>query len=468
VLIEQAIFTSTCSDRTAGYQLVARSPGIGDADARELTVWGPSHDSLETARGEPQSVNYHPLPSGAHCVSRSVLAGQEYSQRRGDLVHTHCLLVDDVAMRRFAHNPFNLLRAATALGALTNSPPSDSRLEPFRLVGRSAQFDADAVSLAIATLPTCAVPRLIDAVLTHEAIGVCVDGDFRALIAAFLQCLPVECRSEISFATGLKPSAQRPYRLITLGRQDESGKRQVVRRYGLDVVDLNQAADAPLRNAWARYVAEILDSSDWSHLERHVATTENGATQDAPVDLSGLDRLGRLLLADYAASAIDDEASDTDADDTPAVVSFTTRDSDTDGRDDDAPRTDAKRRARARWVAPIAADTVVTEMIADPAQVIGRQRPDILEELEQLDDMVFEAIAGKRAAIESLRALWPRLVTNLPQGLLDESRCQYLRHALSMWRDCVEGEEIREPGRAIAALDVVDVLFEQDLSPTAE
>jgi hypothetical protein len=461
VLVEQAIFTSTCSDRTAGYQLVARSPGISGDDARELTVWGPSHDSLLSSGSEPQSVNYHRLASGTHCVSRTVLAGQEYSHRRGDLVHTHYLLVDDEAMRRFAHSPFNLLRATTALGTLTNSPPDGSRLEPFRLVGRSADFDAAAISLALGTLPTGAIPRLIDAVLTHDAVGVCLAGDARPLVAAVLQCLPVASRHGLSFTTGLKPSAQRDYRLVVLDCQDDSGKRQAARRYGLEVVDVNQAADTPPVNGWARYVAQVLESSDWSHLQQHVAATDREATE-----LSTLDTLGQDLLADFGATS--DKPGETSAEDRPAVVSFTTPDPEMPAADGSGNGGDAKRRAMARWVAPAAADTVVTEMVSDPSQILGQHLPDVTDELEQLDDMVFEAIAGKTAAIESLRRLWPQMVSQMPQGLLDESRSQYLRHALAMWRDCVDGEEVREPGRAIAALDVVDVLFEQDLSQPVE
>ena len=46
MLIEQAVFTSARTDRAEGYQLVARSPGVVEEDAREISVWCPSHDSL--------------------------------------------------------------------------------------------------------------------------------------------------------------------------------------------------------------------------------------------------------------------------------------------------------------------------------------------------------------------------------------------------------------------------------------
>src|SRR6478752_2518834 len=61
--IEQAIFTSIQSSRLDGYQLAAASPGITDELARELTVWGPAHDSLWDTRRDARSVNFHALPT---------------------------------------------------------------------------------------------------------------------------------------------------------------------------------------------------------------------------------------------------------------------------------------------------------------------------------------------------------------------------------------------------------------------
>ena len=80
-LIEQAIFTSAETDCSAGYRLVAQSPGLSGDDARELTTWCPSHDSLLDSGPDAVSFNFHPLPSGAYCASRTVPAGAEYSGR---------------------------------------------------------------------------------------------------------------------------------------------------------------------------------------------------------------------------------------------------------------------------------------------------------------------------------------------------------------------------------------------------
>jgi hypothetical protein len=44
--------------------------------------------------------------------------------------------------------------------------------------------------------------------------------------------------------------------------------------------------------------------------------------------------------------------------------------------------------------------------------------------------------------------------------LLEESREQYLRYALSIWEECVDADGVRDAGRAMRAMDVLCLLFE--------
>jgi hypothetical protein len=95
-----------------------------------------------------------------------------------------------------------------------------------------------------------------------------------------------------------------------------------------------------------------------------------------------------------------------------------------------------------------------------PATTLGSQNPRIVERLELLDDTVFEAIAGKPGALERLRQLWPEVLRELGPDLLEESRSQYLRHAMSIWRSTIEGDEVRNPQVAIAVMDVICLLID--------
>ncbi|HKD38359.1 MAG TPA: hypothetical protein VKB78_16210 [Pirellulales bacterium] len=57
-----------------------------------------------------------------------------------------------------------------------------------------------------------------------------------------------------------------------------------------------------------------------------------------------------------------------------------------------------------------------------------------------------------------MRTCWPALTNQLPADLLAESREQYLGYAIKLWHSQA-GEGPRDPAWAVAALDVLSVLF---------
>jgi hypothetical protein len=91
---------------------------------------------------------------------------------------------------------------------------------------------------------------------------------------------------------------------------------------------------------------------------------------------------------------------------------------------------------------------------------LAGQPAEVLELLERIDDLVFAAISGDESAMTELEVLWPTVVADLDQDLVEQSREQYLRCALSICSECVEGG-VQRPERAAAAIDVLCVLFEE-------
>jgi hypothetical protein len=92
--------------------------------------------------------------------------------------------------------------------------------------------------------------------------------------------------------------------------------------------------------------------------------------------------------------------------------------------------------------------------------VLSVHCPEAIEQLESLDDAVFEAIAGKQEAFDQLRTLWPLVIARLGRSAVDESREQYLRHVLAVWRHFLNDENDRDLHRAARALDVMCVLLD--------
>ena len=216
MLIEQAIFTSARTDRAEGYQLLSRSGHVCEADARELSVWGPSHGSLLKESDQAESVNFFALASGSYSISRTSVAGKEYSGRGGKLVYTQYLVVPPEVMARFANDPFAILRAAAASGALRVEEPVPESLPAIQLAGRAPAVDPGLLAQLARDPGPAAMAMLVQAALANERLAISSDIPCEQLVAGLFNVLPVECRVEFSFTTGLKYSPSRPVRILAL------------------------------------------------------------------------------------------------------------------------------------------------------------------------------------------------------------------------------------------------------------
>ncbi len=238
MLVNQAIFTSIRSDRNDGYQLAASSPGIPSEDAQELAQWGPGHDSLYSTSADSGSTNFHRLQSGKFCISRTVLAGHEYSGRGGQRVYTHSFLVDYEALARFAFNPIRIMDALFAAGRtdVIDTPPR--QLDPIPLVGRASAVNTGVLQRVTSDLGAHKLASLLKAALDCSGLGIVSAVHPPRLFSALLDLLPPPHRTRFWFTTGLRVSSRRPFRLAVLP-QDPEEQRRAVRQFRMTAVDLD-------------------------------------------------------------------------------------------------------------------------------------------------------------------------------------------------------------------------------------
>jgi hypothetical protein len=442
VLIEQAVFTSAKTDRAQGYQLLSRSPNLTEADAREISLWAPSHGSLLEQANSCGSSNFFTLASGSFCVSRTTKAGAEYSGR-GETIYTQFLVVPPEVMSRFANNPFAILRAAAASGALCVLETVPETLEPLQLGGRAPVVDLGLMAQLARDPGPAAMATLVQSALACDHVAIFSHTACEHLIAGLFNALPVECRTAFSFSTGLVHSPSRPVRLSALPA-DESGWRAVARQ-GITLLQLDGCDATEVHwKGWAAWIANILAAGKLSVLAAELEHARPGLT------CAGLDDLSEEIQTQSQPAAA--KAS-------PATTPTrpTTKPK--------APCSETRQRADqahpAHQTSAIAAHYPSrAEELDALAANLAKQPMEILELLERIDDLVFGAIAGDARALAELEVLWPLTVSELEPAIAEQSREQYLRCALSICADLDESEG-RRPERAVAALDVLRVLFEE-------
>jgi len=235
--VEQAIFTSIQSERLNGYQLAATSPGISAERAKELTLWGPAHDSLVDARPGVRSINFHAVAGGEFCLSCTTIAGSEYSGRGGGRVYTQMFVLTAEHLERFANDPFLILRAIDAGGRLVVQEQVPAKLAAMSLVGRCEQIDSQVVAQVLDDVGIASFDEILAGLGGTASVAVATSAPVEKLFQALLHALPAETRTKCSFTTGLKHSPRRPFKLFTVPG-DESTIRQSQRLTGARVVEL--------------------------------------------------------------------------------------------------------------------------------------------------------------------------------------------------------------------------------------
>ena len=261
-MIDQAFYTSARTARLTGYQLVACSPGVAEAEARDLAVWGPSHDSLLASGSAAESINFHPLAGSRFAVSQTTPEGPEPSGRGGPRVYTQFLLVDRQTLTRFSNNPFAFWRAALAQGAvgvLDDIAP----LKSLELAGHPSPFDERLVGQVVRELGAGAVTAAVQTVLREPQAGFAGKHGPR-LMAAVINCLPIECRLQFSLATGLRISSRRPFRWLCLS-DDREENRRLARRHSLALVTGEQV-EGDECDGWAGHVHQLIASGRLAEL----------------------------------------------------------------------------------------------------------------------------------------------------------------------------------------------------------
>ncbi len=451
--IEQAVFTSAVTDRAAGYQVVAASPGLCEEDIRELAVRGPSHGALLDPGPTATSINFHPLPSGAYCVSRTTAAGWEYSGRGGARVYTQCLAVPRPVLARFANNPFAVVRAALASGMIRVYDDVPPRLEAFRLPGRASAVDVGLLTQLRSQPGAEWMACLIQATLGSTSLGLAAGPSAERLIAGIIQCFPPRCRRDLSFSTGLRFSSRRPFRIFALADEVEE-QRRVQRLYNLPV--LRPAGDRPEEPAvdsWPRLIERVLKSGRPSFLAAQLSKRQ------LEVDFEELSAFGLQLLEEFDQSRLQETSREHSTFEQASAASPSPKATAPADLPDAAPEAVQAHAAHDRFEKAQSSSAV--HHADAPANRLEAASPAVRRRLRQLDALVYEAVSGNADAVEQLKATWAKIRQDLGDAMLARSREAYLRYALTIWEECLEPDGVRDPDRAVQSLDVLCVLFDE-------
>ncbi len=214
---EQAIFTSIARAGQAGYHVVSRSAGVGDADVRALSTWSPAHGALIVDASNRTSVNFHPLPEGRFALSRTCEGPPEYSGRGGRQLYTHVLILDEPLLERSGSQPIAIYRDALALGHLHYRQEPAPTLPAVRLTGSYRNRSPKDWEDRARALKRTDLRALLGPLAGREFLRLRHVGNRIQLAECLLGLAPREVIATLSISTSLHPSPSRPYQLSLIG-----------------------------------------------------------------------------------------------------------------------------------------------------------------------------------------------------------------------------------------------------------
>ena len=97
-----------------------------------------------------------------------------------------------------------------------------------------------------------------------------------------------------------------------------------------------------------------------------------------------------------------------------------------------------------------------------PIDQAETERPEVVERLERLDDVIFPAIDGDETALEVSAPVWRETVAELGPVVVEESRSEYLRYARSVWL-FLTSQTVSQPLRLLAVMKIIGLLMGDDV-----
>lgn len=425
--VQQFIFGSDFIHKTKSahhYDFLALSRKIKQADLLEIAAWSARRgDCLATGEENEAenaatenctqvgSWNFHPLPSGAYCISRTV--NLPFLSRHD--CFTHGLIVPPLLLLNYANNPILLIEHLEKLGFwqagvevlqqlilyylepgvqekskdFAYTEISGQKLPVLRTIfidGNATPVRGEHLRRTGQALGVRHLMEILDGIL--ENVTAIINGASRplSLLKALFDLIPVNCRTEFSFCTRLRFTINRPFRIHFTG-ENHAEQRRIRQASKLHQVFVRENGDSesrrPLKNRWSMFMSMILQ------LKWEFKWNEMQILDPSPCEMEELPQLARTYFKQLGLHTHCGKASRVK--ETPYAVTH--------------------------------------EKLADFHSATPPGQPDGMETLFQsYTDAIISAAAGNPLAVEQMGSLRKNILAGVPES----SRKSVAEHLLEM------------------------------------
>jgi len=205
-------------------ELISRSNNIDDEIAKALCERVPSRGQLTLDQSE--SVSFFELNGDQFALSRSVPGRIEGSRSGGRQTVSHIIVFDRAQLQGYQNNVVLLLRVVRSMGLLILQTSMPKELPLIDIPHQSFQ-EPNGFSRSELAKETERIVRAID---IHKRVVILGLLDPLSFLCAFLAELPLEERTQISFATGMNVVDEKPFDLQFFPRAETELDKELASR----------------------------------------------------------------------------------------------------------------------------------------------------------------------------------------------------------------------------------------------
>jgi hypothetical protein len=211
--IDRAMFGSSQRGAVEGYQLLCWSDGVDSQTGKELCQWAPTR--LVSSAADRWTVQLFYSSSGRPCISRTFLAGHEYSRRGGRNVISAFVILESEQWELHRRDALAVFNLAMALGYLRSIEGGAQNPLPKLAFPVTAPLSSEDL-YELHPQAECGnfpLDEIADRLSEGDRIALVGASNPVQLVGQLVARLSREARQNFTFTTGLPLSIHRPFQL---------------------------------------------------------------------------------------------------------------------------------------------------------------------------------------------------------------------------------------------------------------
>lgn len=201
VLCNRIIYTSAITDKVRGYQVVAYSEGVEEAELKEVEKHSLPSKTIPPDFEFSSAIRLYRFSTGRIGISKLINTGvDEFG--RPNRIYAYTLVIDEIGFSKIGYNPFIIDDLSPNEGLKGNIPPIDISRKPLEI----KRVDTSVIEYS---------QKILENLLDREKVIVTTDSlEYNKKVMRDILCLiPPSIRADCSFST-FSMLVDEPYRVL--------------------------------------------------------------------------------------------------------------------------------------------------------------------------------------------------------------------------------------------------------------